>query len=217
LNEDLTDFTNDPHKAICGTAEQKVLNLVSGQNDATRTASVEVCHEKPENIKKVYHQIVQIQEKNKANTVQLSLFGGMQEESNKEPLSGKSSSILTMPTHHAIPSPKYLDKMLYKMYENPPETYQGLLELQGVGPSTLRALAMVAEITHGAQPTFQDPVRYAFAHGGKDNYPFPVERNDMEQSLSVLRRAIEKGKIGEKEKLQSLKRLTKQEESILNG
>src|SRR5699024_1432120 len=123
-------------------------------------------------------------------------------------------SMITMPIHHSIPSPKYFDKILYQMYEQPPASYQGLLEKKGVGPSTLRALAMVAEITHGTQPTFHDPVRYAFAHGGKDSHPFPVKRHDMEHSLSVLQTAIKKGKMGEKEKLESLERLARQQERL---
>ena len=122
-----------------------------------------------------------------------------------------------MPPEHPIPSPRYLDKMLYEIYDRPPETYQQLLERKGVGPSTLRALAMVAEVTHGAQPTFHDPVRYAFAHGGKDNFPFPVSRKDVDHSLSVLQTAIEKGKMGEKDKLESLRRLAKQQEKLVTN
>jgi hypothetical protein len=107
-----------------------------------------------------------------------------------------------------------LDKILYKIYDNPPENYKELLEMKGVGPSTLRALAMVSEITHGAQPSLKDPVRYAFAHGGKDGYPFSVQREDMTQSLNVLRKAIEKGKIGEMDKLKSLRNLAMQEDRL---
>jgi len=76
---------------------------------------------------------------------------------------------------------------------------------------------MVAEITHGAQPTFHDPVRYAFAHGGKDNYPFLVNQNDITQSLDVLKQAIKNGRIGEKDKLHSLRKLAKQEAIIENN
>jgi hypothetical protein len=122
--------------------------------------------------------------------------------------------IMTMPKHQPIPSAKYLDNILYRLYECPPESYKHLLETSGVGPSTLRALAMVAEVTHGALPSFQDPVRYTFAHGGKDNYPFPVQRADIAHSLEVLRTAITKAKLGEKDKLQALRKLAKKEEQM---
>ena len=70
---------------------------------------------------------------------------------------------------------------------------------------------MVAEVTHGALPSFQDPVRYTFAHGGKDNYPFPVQGADLTHSLEVLRTAINKARLGEKDKLQSLRKLAQVE------
>lgn len=221
LNEDLKDFTKDPHKAVCGVQEKKVLNLVSGQNQATRLASVEICQEKPDEIKKIYHAIINRRtEKNKQGSHQLSLFDDNSGSQDVPPAqlegsySGHSGSVLTMPENHRIPSPRYLDKILYKIYDKPPETYKQLLELEGVGPSTLRALSMVAEVTHGAQPSFYDPVRYAFAHGGKDNHPFPIQRQNITQSLDVLRKAIEKGKLGEKDKLQSLRRLAKQQDLL---
>lgn len=76
---------------------------------------------------------------------------------------------MNMPPDHPIPLARHLDKVLYQLYSRPLNNCQDLLETAGVGPSTLRALAMVAEVTHGALPSFQDPVRYFFAHGGKDN------------------------------------------------
>lgn len=215
LSEEHNGFTRDPHKAICGMHEENVLNLVSGQNQATRLASVEICREKPGEIKKVFDAIVnQRTEQKRQVPYQLSLFEDEPESnaSMEKSLLNQSRPILTMPADHRIPSPRYLDKILYKIYDKPPETYEGLLELKGVGPGTLRALAMVAEITHGAQPSFHDPVRYAFAHGGKDRHPFPVQRKQINHSLTVLRKAIENGKMGEKDKLQSLRRLAKQED-----
>ena len=168
---------------------------------------------KPEEINKVFQAIAQQTKTGNQTSQQLSLFD-TEESIGENSAYSKASSIIHLPVPHPIPSPRYLDKMLYQLYERPPENYQGLLEQKGVGPSTLRALAMVAEITHGAKPAFHDPVRYAFAHGGKDGFPFPVERNDIQQSLNVLRTAIEKGKIGENDKLESLRRLAKRQKLI---
>ncbi len=119
-----------------------------------------------------------------------------------------------MPKRHSIKSSSYLNKILFKLYERPPENYKNLLKTPGVGPSTLRALAMVAEVTHGALPSFQDPVRYTFAHGGKDGHPFPVKRNEIVQSLEVLRRAITKAKLGEKDKLNAFQKLSEGEKRL---
>ncbi|WP_425445393.1 DUF763 domain-containing protein [Virgibacillus phasianinus] len=222
LSEGLKDFTNNPHQAVCGTRENGVLNLVSEQNQATRLATVEICRESPTEVKQVYHAIID-QYNNRKGPVsqQLDLFAQDDNDSHSVSSTGNYSSqsypAITMSFNHSIPSAGYLDKVLYTIYNEPPETYKQLLELKGVGPSTLRALTMVAEITHGAKPTFHDPVRYAFAHGGKDNYPFPVQKENVTKSLDVLKKAIEKGEMGEMDKLQSLRRLAKRGEQLGKG
>lgn len=215
LSEDVKDFTENPHKAVCGVQGKRVLNLVSEQNRSSRTASVEILQENPDKIKKVYNAITDgrtDRKKKNGSSQQLSLFDDNGPVEDDDSL--LKNPILTMPDSHSIPSSRHLDKMLYKMYDQPPEDYQQLLETNGAGPSTLRALAMVAEVMHGTQPSFKDPVRYAFAHGGKDGYPFPVQRENITQSLSVLRKAIEKGKMGEMDKLKSLRRLAEQEDRL---
>lgn len=218
LSENLPSFVSDPHAAVCGLPEANVLNLVYHDNHATRLASVELLKEKPKEISKAYKSITN-NCRQKQKHVQLSIFteeSPADDEQKPEQSVNASGDcrILTMPRYHPIPSAKHLDKMLHQLYEQPPESYQNLLETPGVGPSTLRALAMVAEVTHGAAPSFQDPVRYTFAHGGKDNYPFPIQRDDLTNSLEVLRTAIAKAKLGENEKLQALKKLASREEQL---
>jgi hypothetical protein len=213
LGENLKSFVDDPHSAVCGFPETNVLNLVYHDNQATRKASVELCREKPEQVSKIYQSIA-VENHSEPDNLQLSLFAEEPRASLESDLAVPAGGrcIMTMPKHHPIPSAKYLDKILYQLYDRPPESYKNLLETPGVGPSTLRALAMVAEVTHGALPSFQDPVRYTFAHGGKDNYPFPVQRNDLTHSLEVLRTAISKAKLGEKDKLQAFRKLAQGEE-----
>ena len=215
LSESVKSYVEDPHQGICGKPTKDVLNLVSRSNEATRLASVELCREeRPENILKVLNSI------NKRNSTassrepqQLSLFdeenipGEIQEIMDNPSNWSAAVSSITMPRPHPIPSPRYLNKILHQLYERPLVNYEHLLETPGVGPSTLRALAMVAEVTHGTQPSFADPVRYAFAHGGKDKIPFPVSRRDLEHSLGVLRTAVEKAKLGHQEKLEALRKL----------
>lgn len=195
LSEGLTSFTENPHTGICGRPEPHVLNLVAADNRATRIASVELCREKPDKI--------------------INILAGLTPAKAAPPSNGSLFTELALPRTHSIPSTRYLNKILYQIYAKPPETYEKLLATPGVGASTLRALAMVAEVTHGATPTYADPVRYAFAHGGKDSYPFPVNRRDMEHSLRVLRTALEKGKLGNREKLDALRKLARQEEQIM--
>jgi hypothetical protein len=202
LSEGLTSFVSDPHHGVCGIPEDSVLNLVAADSQATRTASVELCMEKPERVVAIIKKLAD------AGSETLAAEPKLWDEPYPQ---------LVMPAAHPVPSSTYLNKMLLKIYEKPPESYVGLLETQGVGPSTLRALAMVAEVTHGARPSFQDPVRYSFAHGGKDGYPFPVQRGDIENSLTVLRTAVEKAKLGDRDKLDSLRRLAQQENFLVTN
>lgn len=203
LSEQLKSFTEEPHAGVCGLPEDNVLNLVAHQNMQTRTASVELCQEKPETVLKAYRQLNP--GKNPASKAnQISFW----DEKPRE---------IYLPAYHAIPRSAYLDKVLYRLYEKPPKEYESLLETSGVGAGTLRALAMVAEVTHGVKPTFSDPVRYTFAHGGKDGFPFPVKRQDYAESINVLETTIRKAKIGYTDKLQALRKLAGIDKSGHNG
>jgi hypothetical protein len=84
-----------------------------------------------------------------------------------------------------------------------------LLALQGVGAKTLRALALISELIYGAKPSYEDPAKFAFAHGGKDGYPFPVDRPTYDSSVDFLREAVNKAKVGPSDKLSALRRLAR--------
>ena len=87
--------------------------------------------------------------------------------------------------------------------------FEDILKVRGIGPKTLRALALVAEIVYGAEPSFKDPARYSFAHGGKDGHPYPVRKDVYDITIDTLKRAIERARIGEREKIEAIKRLAK--------
>ena len=79
--------------------------------------------------------------------------------------------------------------------------------MQGVGPRTLRALSLISELVYGIPVSLRDPARYSFAHGGKDGYPYPVDKATYDQSIQTLHQAMEKAKIGDTEKIAAIKRL----------
>jgi hypothetical protein len=222
LSETLKSFVEDPHQGICGERGEEVLNLVAGDNEATRAASVELAREKPETVSQVLSALAAEAAPRPApdRPRQLTLFDDELGPQPKLPPASAAANrspgftTLSMPRPHPIPSPRRINQMLYRLYERPPGSYEQLLETPGVGPSTLRALAMVAEVTHGARPSFTDPVRYAFAHGGKDGFPFPVQPRDLEHSLGVLRTAVEKARVGDRDRLDALRRLADQEERM---
>jgi uncharacterized protein len=91
-----------------------------------------------------------------------------------------------------------------------PADFAELLLVPGVGARTVRALAMVAEVVHGAPYRFTDPARFSFAHGGKDRHPFPVPLLVYDQTIQVLKSAVQSAKLGREEELAALKRLDDQ-------
>ena len=96
---------------------------------------------------------------------------------------------------------------LSRIYEFQPSNYEELLAVKGVGPATVRGLALVAELVYGDEPSWEDPVKFSFAYGGKDGVPFPVDRKSMDESITILKKAVEDARVGEKEKLRSLQNL----------
>jgi hypothetical protein len=94
-----------------------------------------------------------------------------------------------------------------RIYDFQPRDYEELLSVKGVGPATVRGLALVAELVYGEKPNWNDPVRFSFAYGGKDGVPFPVNRKAMDESIQILRDSVQAAKIGDKDKMRSLKHL----------
>ena len=94
-------------------------------------------------------------------------------------------------------------------YERQPENFEQLLGLSGVGAKTIRALSLISELVHGVAPSYRDPARYSFAHGGKDGIPYPVDKKTYDQSIELLSKAINKTKLGLSEKQQAFQRLNR--------
>ena len=103
----------------------------------------------------------------------------------------------------------YLAKILERTYERAPENYEALLGIEGVGPKTLRALSLASELLHGTVATLRDPARFAFAHGGKDGIPFPVDRLTYDKTIEVFRNAVNRSAIDRSEKVKAFQRLAR--------
>ncbi len=118
---------------------------------------------------------------------------------------------LAMPRHHDVRAEnvnlKRLGAVLAVSYERQLRDFASLLLVENLGPRTLQTLALVAEVVHGARSRFSDPARFSFALGGKDRHPFPVPLKTYDESLGVLRRALNAAKLGATEKIDGFKRL----------
>lgn len=173
-------FTLEPHQAIMGRPQAEVLDLSASVHQPIQDASVESARH-PETALTTLRKLTE---------------------------SADGSRHLIMPQRHYVPKPGYFNKILFKIYEADPANYAELVALPGVGASTLRALAMVSEVVHGTALTFRDPVRYSFAHGGKDGTPFPVHRPDYLATIDSLERAIRFAKLGDLDKMKTFRRLS---------
>jgi len=118
---------------------------------------------------------------------------------------------LVMPAHHDVRAKdvneKRLGAVLALAHERDLRDFASFLLLEQLGPRTLQSLALVAEVVHGTPTRFDDPARFAFAHGGKDGHPFPVPLTVYDESIAVLRRALDSARLGDTDKLGGVKRL----------
>jgi len=124
----------------------------------------------------------------------------------------KEINHLVMPNHHDVRmkdvNMKRLGAMLWLAHENKPEDFEELLMLRGMGPRTVQSLALVSEVIYGTPTRFDDPARFSFANGGKDGHPFPVPIDVFDETIKTLQTAIQRAKIGNSDKLQSIQKLS---------
>jgi hypothetical protein len=128
---------------------------------------------------------------------------------------------LVMPGHHDVRTKdvdmKRLGAMLWVAHEQGPKIFEDLLLLTGMGPRTLQSLALVSEVIYGAPARFTDPARFSLAHGGKDGHPFPVPVGVYDDTIQVLRKAVDSAKIGQSEKIDAVRRLSGMSEIAEKG
>ena len=202
LGESVNDFDCEPHHAIddltssrTKPGEQLLLNMVASEADKNRDASVDLIGWNPDKL----------------------LF---------EAKRYTDAPTLFAPVHHEVlPSDVNIDRLdhvIRAVHENPPADFTTLLGSRGVGPATIRALSLLAELIYDAPASHRDPsdstklppvlgnrnwADYSYAHGGKDGTPHPVDRVTYDRSIEVLTDAVRRARIGNSDKTDALKRL----------
>ena len=189
LSDLVESFVDEPHNAIVGEKEDnRTLDMTSCVSEEARKISVELIKESPRRLKGIVNSL------RKPGQSSLSDWGLDVEES-------LQISTLVMPRNINW-------NVVRGAYEFQPKDYEELLSLKGLGPRTVRSLALISELVYGEPPSWKDPVKFSFAVGGKDGVPYPVDRKAMDESIEVLRNGIEEAKLGGKEKLRALRRLS---------
>ncbi len=202
LSFSLKSFVEEPHEAIAAEAVGDALDMTAKKSAPARDGSVMLTKEPPESLVKELKSASRIFEE-KPYGMQLSLFSN---ETKTLP-----ERKLTLPRRHYVSlldvNAEKLEKIFHKIHEENPENYEKLVSLRGVGPATIRALALLSELLLGKPPSFEDPARYSFAHGGKDGHPYPVNRKLYDRSIQILKEAIEKAKLDETDKAKALRKI----------
>ena len=164
-----------------GASGQQVLNLVAGEAEGNRRAVAWLAREEPAAV-------------------------GREVERMRS---------LSLPHRHEVllsdVHPERLERVLLRAYEAQPEDFTSLLAVPGIGAKGLRALALVAELAYGEPTSVRDPVSFAWAHGGKDGTPFPVDRPTYDATIESLRQAVGQARAGRSDKVEALKRLARVE------
>lgn len=128
---------------------------------------------------------------------------------------------IILPNHHEVKAEdvnlKRLGAALVLAHETNVSDIESLLLLEGVGPRTLQSLTLVSEVIHGTPSRFSDPARFSFAHGGKDGHPFPVPTSVYDETIEVFDKAIRQARLGEKDKSDALKNLSKISQEMEKG
>jgi hypothetical protein len=196
LSEGLKSFVDEPHAAIDGIHQGEIVNLTDRRADASRRGQLELLQSLgPDGVAR-----------------ELAAIGTDVRKSAPTPLPLQLSlPHLVMPAHHDVRASDVLAPRLHASLKaaanRGPADFAELLLVPGVGARTVRALAMVSEVVHGAPYRFADPARFSFAHGGKDGHPFPVPLRVYDETIRVMKEAVHKAKLGRDEMLGAIKRL----------
>ncbi|MBU2219828.1 DUF763 domain-containing protein [Patescibacteria group bacterium] len=202
-SEDVKNLINEPHSGIASQITlPNVLNMSANQSSQNRQISTELVGQNFGALMKD----VKILARHSSNLSQMAdLANGQQRLKllNLETVEFTSHPILKENFFQS----KYLEKIFWILCDRKPENYEKLLATEGVGPKTIRALALVSEIIYGAKPSYEDPARYSFAHGGKDATPYPVDRPTYDQTIAYMREYVNKAKFSSVEKQKILSKL----------
>jgi hypothetical protein len=182
-SEGLSHFVEEPHTGLIGTHTDEVLDMTARESNDARAASVDLINDGVEHLER--HVVVV--EKGQSTLSEWA---------------GETPIKLHMPRNINWTA-------LRRAYEFQPRDYEELISLEGIGPSTVRALALISELMHGTKASWKDPVKYSFAVGGKDGVPYPVDRKAMDRSTELLRAGIEESRISASEKLEAIRRLSR--------
>jgi uncharacterized protein len=213
LSEGLRSFVEEPHAAIDGPRQGNIINLTDRRAEQSRRSQIELLSTLGPD--RIAHEAAALAPSGR--------------KAGPAPAEQKQSAQATLP-HLVLPARhdvQATDIHLPRLHgnlaaaaERGPADFPDLLLTPGVGARTVRALALVAEVLHGAPCRFSDPARFSLAHGGKDRHPFPVPLKVYDETIRVLRSAVDTAKLGQDDALFAIQKLdaeSRRLERVANG
>jgi hypothetical protein len=203
FSEGLESFVNSPHAAIEGRSQGEIINLADRRAEKSR-----------------HDQLDLLAALGPDRIIREAAALALAADPAPAPKAAEQLMLphLIMPAHHDVRESdvnmRRLHGNLAAAADRGPVDFEDLLLVPGVGARTVKALALVAEVMHGAPCRFSDPARFSIAHGGKDRHPFPVPLKVYDETINVMKSAVLKGKLGREEELQALRRLDDQSRSM---
>ncbi|MBN2197683.1 DUF763 domain-containing protein [Candidatus Wolfebacteria bacterium] len=208
-SENIKDFVCEPHTGIVSDNKQKVaLNMVSKNSAQTRDVSAELVNGGYRGLIKDI-EILRKHSSKIHKTLALKVNSPYGDSDFVKLMKLKNIEF----QHHPVEmedfsKSRYLEKILKQVCDYKPENYEKLVAIKGVGPKTVRALALTSEIIYGAGPSYEDPARYSFAHGGKDATPYPIDKKTYDQTITIMRNVIKRTKLPFLDKIKIMKNLS---------
>ncbi len=196
LGGSMESFVEEPHSAICSDLTGQALNLVARESRGAQRAIVDLAVENPTWTLRQLHKI-----------------RGQTTLGDFTPSAASSVSTFLAPRrHNIIPqediNPKKLHQILLQTYESQVEDFESLLGVRGLGPATIRSLALLSELLYGEEPSWRDPCRYSFCVGGKDGVPYTPNLQHYDQVIETMQDLVRESKLGKREKLAAIQRLS---------
>jgi len=194
LSTNVKSFVNEPHTGIICARDHgdNVLDMTARISDGCRDTCTNLANEGVSRIMRAYSEIRSYRD----SRTTLEQW-----------MAGENILVVGPVTHYRLLPSRMNWDALKEVYDIHPQNYEELIGVRGVGPATVRGLALISELLYGEKPSWKDPVRFSFAFGGKDGVPYPVNRRAMDEATRILENTINKTKLGEKERLDSVKRL----------
>lgn len=202
LSNKLSNYIIEPHRGIIGNERIPFcLDMTSRESEENRKTCIDIIKGGSNLIKSSIYKIMETN--NYSQNLDKWIYN------NKLPLDNHGFFEKPDINIEKYEMPRRINwKVMDELYDIYPKNYEEIISQEGVGPSTIRALALIAEIIYGTKASWNDPVKYNYAHGGKDGVPYPIARNTFDNSIKYLSEAVNGSEIEKVEKIKSLKRLS---------